>query len=479
MSEEDQFVVDDKLKKEVFDKVASLEKESVSSKEIKDGFDCSSFDNMPFLFNGLQTNTFGLSSNKQKNPFFQIKKIAMDKSKSWDDRTQAIRYMQKIPHIHRESNCIEATICIISDKQYKFDDRYFFFSNNEKIIKLDYDIVNACHKYVYENFDKLSDNKIPILYKILSAQYALTQFPVDSYDITGVQHFLASIAKDKDIEINYRAECADILDRTGYGEFKTLGRQIIEELGDLYNENKKRTIYTNLQNVHDTTITKKVIDTLRQLMSTVVVKQERNSGEIYERIVELTKDDDRRENIINSFQRVLIDTAKFEGLSMVDILLLVWEKICSSDNKIELEKRLLDEFHEMDKTCSSGHLSRIINVLSGFFDDIQPVRISYSEQLRTNVFARYTAAMRTLGQHEQDAIVQEMTMDDKPTIEDFIFSYSPKNELQEEFVPTYISQDEFNEIFNKAEREFFGYKEKKSIPREGGSGDDSGFSLWN
>jgi hypothetical protein len=369
--------------------------------------------------------------------------------------------MQKIPHIKRDVNCIEAAISIISDPKYSFEHRYHFFSNNEKLIKLNYEIVNACHKYVYKNFDNMG-SKLPLIYKILSAQYALTQFPYDSFDIKDVQDFLLAIAKDVNTEINYRAECADILDRAGYGEYKNIGRSIIEELGDLYNENKKRTIYTNLQNVHDTTVNKKVIDTLRQLIEGVTTS--RNSGEIYERIVKLTetksdheKSECKREKIIESFQRIIIDTSRYEGLPMCDIMMLIWEKICISENKEELEFRLIDELYEMHKTCSTGHLSRLINILSGFYNDIQPIKISFSDQLRSNVFARYTTAIKSLGQQLQDDIVQEMTMTNKPTVEEVKFSYSPKEELEGEFVPEYMTKEEFDEIYEKSEKDFFGY----------------------
>lgn len=454
---EEKLDIDEKLKQSIFSNIAGKELDTIQDED--DEFDASSSNSyVPFLFNGLETSSFGMSSNNKKNPFFLLKDVAIDKSKSWEDRTQAIKYMEKIPHIHRDINCVEAILKLIADEQYKFEDRYHFFSNNEKNIKLGYIMVNACHKYVYENFNKLNGKcKIPLIYRILSAQYALTQFPADTYDVLGVQIFLENIAKDVDMEINYRAECADILDRAGYGEFRTIGRKIIDELGDLYGENKKRTIYTNLQNVHDTTVTKRVINALRQIISSVTT--DRNSGEIYEKIISLTEGDERRGAIVSAFQRILIDTARYEGLTMIDILLLVWEKICVSEQRVELEKRLLDELYEMDKTCSSGHLSRILNVLSGFFDDIQPVKISFIDQLRTNVFARYTTAMRTLGQHEQDAIVQEMangSYNDKPTIIDFIESYSPREELKSEFVPTYMTQSEFDTVFDKSERDFFG-----------------------
>lgn len=463
--------IDDNSKREFLTSIAQMEHKTItttSTKEIKEGFDASSFDNMPFLFNGLATNMFGMSSSIHKNPFFKIKEIAMDPLKSFEDRTQAVKYMQKIPHIKRDVNCIDAVTSIISDNQYLFEHRYYFFSNNEKLIKLNYELVNAGHKYVYENFDsgKLSVNKLPLIYKILSSQYILTQFPFDSFDINGVQDFLLSVANDVNTEINYRAECADILDRAGYGKYKAIGRDIIIELGDIYNENKLRTIYTNLQNVHDTTVTKRVIDTLRQLIQTVTTT--RNSGEIYERLVKLTDTEQndtcsvvdlvRREKVIESFQRIVIDTSRYEGLPMCDIMLLVWEKICTSIDKDELEHRLIDELYEMHQTCSTGHISRLINILSGFYIDIQPIKISFNDQLRSNVFARYTAAIKSLGQHLQDSIVQEMTSDNKPTIEEVKFSYSPEEELKDEFVPEYMTIEDFTETYLKAEKDFFGYE---------------------
>lgn len=433
--------------------IAELEKKSLDTNG-KIGIIQSSYEGMPVIFNGLNVANFGMSSSIFKNPFYKLKEIAMNFTNLWEDRTQSVRYMQKIPHINRDRTCIESTISIISDPQYPFEHRYHFFSNNEAIIKLNYEIVNACHKYIYENFENLSVNKVPLIYKILSAQYLLTQFPLGTYDSEDVQKFLEHIARDKNMEINYRAECADILERTGYGNYKKIGKEVIQELGDLYTENKKNTIYTNAQNVHDTSVNKQVISTLRHLIENVSTG--RNTGEIYERLVELTKTDDRKDIILSSFRRIIIDTAIYEGISICDILLLVWEKICTSENKIELEKRLTEELFDMSNTCSTGHLSRIINILSGFIKDVEPVNISFSDQLRANVFARYTSYLKTLNQQEQEIIIEEMSSDNKETINEFIFSYSPRDELYEEFVPKYLTEEEFCKEYKKAEGDFFG-----------------------
>ena len=468
---------EDKMKAH-FSKIHNSEKGETDRKKTDDDKiknEISSFQNIPILFAGINTATFGLSSNKVKNPFLKIAEVAKNPQTSWEDRTQAIRYMQRIPHIQREKYCIECTLSIITDEKYNIDSRYHFFSNNEKFIKLDYEIVNACHHYFFFNFDKF---KSPLLYRILSAQYLLTQFPIGSYDMESVQSFLIGMAKDVNVEIYYRAECADILDRAGYNEGKEIGTQTIIELGELYTDNKKKTIYTNTQNVHDTFVTKQVIDTLRNLIK--MTSTLRNSEEVYNCITDIkthyspTEDQmvsegksreeltsyllKKRDDVIETFQRIVIDTSRYEGLPMSEIMMLVWEKISSSENRLELEKRLVDEMFEMHKTCSTGHLSRLINVLSGFYEDIQPVKISYKEQLRSNVFARFTAAIRTLSREIQDEIANEMTSKDKPEIEEFLFSYRPRDELYEEFVKgEYIDEEEFEEVYKKSESDFFGY----------------------
>jgi hypothetical protein len=429
-------------------------KKNLSSDDERLKSEISSFDFLPTLFNGIKTSTFGMSSALVKNPFFEISEIARDKNSSWSDRTQAVRYMQRIPHIHRVKYCIEATLSILTDEQYPLEHRYHFFSNSEAIIKLDYELVNASHHYFFFNFKNF---KSPLIYKILSAQYLLTQFPLGTYNMEEVQKFLIDIAKDKNCEINYRAECADILDRAGYGDGKRIGTEVICELGELFLENKRSTIYTNLQNVHDKTVSQSVIQTLRNLIKNTSTT--RNSEEVYNCIInpKFDNNEKRKEALVEVFQRILIDTAKYEGLSMCEIMMLVWEKIVVSPNREEMENRLVDEMFEMYQSCSTGHLSRLINVLSGFYQDVQPVKISYEEQLRSNVFARYTASLRTLGQDIREAIENEMTSEYKPEITDFIFSYSPREELNQEFVQGgYMNREDFNRVFERSESDFFG-----------------------
>ena len=115
-----------------FENIINNEYNSITK---NDELDLSSFDHLPPFFCGLDTSTFGKSSNNQENPFFKIKEIALNSNNSWEDRTQALRYMQVIPHIEKNIHCIETVISILSDDIYPFTQRFHFISNNEKYIK--------------------------------------------------------------------------------------------------------------------------------------------------------------------------------------------------------------------------------------------------------------------------------------------------------------------------------------------------------
>ena len=163
--------------------------------------------------------------------------------------------------------------------------------------------------------------------------------------------------------------------------------------------------------------------------------------------------------IMSSLERIMIDTAKYELLSMSDVLVLVWEYICQSEHRDELEKRLLQELEEMDETCSTGHLSRILNILSGYFK-VNTVKITFKDQLRSNIFARYTKLIKLLPEDKQEKIQTEMTLNDtnqKDTIKMFLMDFNLEETLYKEFVSQgHMDVSEFYETYEKTIEDFFG-----------------------
>ena len=440
----------------------------IAESELKNGFDMSSFKYVPDTFMEIETKQFGESVN---NPFLKLYESVISDKYEFEDRCQGVRYMQRINYTGGMKYCIQATLSILKDEKYPFDKRYYFFSNNDAYVKLDYEIVNACHKYVYENFDEFN---APLLYKLLSAQFILAHFVETEYNRTKLQDFLLSVAQDREQTINYRAECADILYNYGVENvYVQSATNVIRELGELYTQNKKSTIYTNSQNVHDETINKNIINILRKLIQKVKITDKRNSGEILEIIRNKYShlEQNRMDKIMSSLERIMIDNAKYEMLNLSDILLLVWEYIQSQEyigdninqhqtkTKDELEIRLLQELEDMDQTCSTGHLSRILNVLSGYFTD-NVVQITLKDQLRSNIFARYTKLIKMLPENQQEKINEELMSNDtsqKDTIKMFLMDFNVEEVLYKEFVlETNMDVSEFYETYEKSLEDYFG-----------------------
>ena len=69
-----------------------------------------------------------------------------------------------------------------------------------------------------------------------------------------------------------------------------------------------------------------------------------------------------------------------------DIFVKVYGRIINSEHKKELFKRLNEEMTESECKCFTGRLTRIVNVLNGYFDDIT-INISSNEQISNIIIA--------------------------------------------------------------------------------------------
>ncbi len=422
----------------------------------------SSYDFMPAKFLHFSTDKFGVSNNMEKNPYLELKEVALSSNYDMSDRIQATRYMSKIPVYKIENHIVEAIISILKEESYPIDERYKFFTTQDKSLWFKEIVTYPCHEFFFNN---MYPPKTPIIYRILSAQFLIqnqsTLFEHWLTNAKNAEKYLIDIAEDKTMSVNFRAECSDILMRLATMEGRIIGRNVINELGDLYLKNKARTVYTNAENVHTTEIEESVIKTIEYL-SKNIVSTNKSLDDIREKILFYTRDykgtegDKRKKHIESAFNRIVIDTAKYVGLTTAEILMLVFEKMNISPSKVELEKRLVQELEEMDQTCSSGHVSRIVNILSGFVEEVQPVTISIKDQIRGNVFGRLNAYLRQLPMEQQNEILAEMTGSEKDLLTEFVISYSPYQEMYKEFVGSFISKEEFEITFNKAIKDYTG-----------------------
>ena len=138
----------------------------------------------------------------------------------------------------------------------------------------------------------------------------------------------------------------------------------------------------------------------------------------------------------------------------------IWRLIVSHEYKDLLKIRMLEELIDMADTCSSGHVSRVINVLCGFEIEGKTfsIEIGWKKQIRANLIARLTKRIKDYPEDEiRDLILEEMgtsgDMTTKPELSTFFRNnlLPIREELFSEFVgENYVSEDEFEEHFRSA-----------------------------
>ena len=459
---------------------------------VEDLNELSSFEYMPKYFLGIKTKDFATSRIElnestllpEIHPFLKLKEKSMNSSINMSDRMQCIRYMCRIPYIDNINHCYDGSTTIISDEsqeEYDMYKRYYFFANNDKYFKLEDNLVYKLQPYFYY-FS--THKKYPLELILLSARYIIMSYPYDSDERVDVLNYLLEIADDKKETVYARAECADILYTYGEGNEIYYGKKIITELGIDENQERK-TVYTNMQNVHNEKITESVIKIIRTLkrefhsilgklftekytidnvrndLNEIISKKFSTIQPSLNSDTNLSEMEKKRENVNKFLFRIMTDPSRYEQMSIAEIMLLVYYKIKKLDEeKINVcIQRLLEESEESLETCSSGYLTRIINVLSGFVEgeDMQ-LRLDPKDELRSAIFARIHQRIRSLPDVLRNDVLEGLTSDkeeDKQYFDQFMDYYSPEEELWNEYKDIMI-ESEFKEVFIKSVNEYKG-----------------------
>jgi len=419
------------------------------------------FEYLPVNFLGINTSTFTDSyiPDNKEHPFLSLKRYAMDNSVSFEDRIQCVRYMCFIPFIDYVAHCVEASKTIIENDNYDVYNRYFFFANNSRNTKLDGHVVYELHPYF---FSLSKQRNYPLELTLMTARYIIDQYDYLSDERNLVLEYILDIADDKNESIYARSECADILLTLGEGNEIIFAEQVIEELGNLYNENKNKTIYTNAQNAHNETINENTRNIVRSLYKEYLKTKTYNDlvktsyEDIHKELSELDKSPETLDKLHNFFYRVMTDPFRFERLSLSDIVLLVYYKICSFKDKTELMKRFLEEILDCDNTCTTGYFTRIVNTLNGFINDKDLCfNINPKDELRSVIFARINRNIRSLPEKTRESVLEAIEEGKFGVFEEFMDYYSPEDEIRKEYKGL-IEEEEFKLLFDKCVREFMG-----------------------
>jgi len=378
----------------------------------------------------------------------QLEKTALSNSFSIDDRFLAFSTMYASPYHNKNQRCISVLLQVLEDTTISIEQRFSWLTK----LKLSSDSIDVClYGYVYwfYNHDE------PLLYKLICAQFMISH-PINDYPfikthIKFSQQFLYHIAKRESVSVQLRSEAADLLIRLGTPNFRKAGNEIIESLGQLYVPSRSRTLYTNSQNIHSIESISSILAWLKK----EEIKRTVTMDHIYQWCKEFKDESkDSNEIVLESVKRIMMDTGIYEGVYMTDIICIIFQRIQDSPHKIELEKRFIEELIDMNGWCSTGHVIRLINVLQGF-EEKANISIPVREEIRSAVYARLSYHMKKSCSKElQEELLLCFCQEDKTLLEEFINTYSPFDELKEEYKG--IPDEEFVSFYNQSIKEYMG-----------------------
>ena len=285
---------------------------------------------------------------------------------------------------HYKTECARLMQCLLSNKH--LDAEYCLrLATKIKDIKL------SSSTFLYF----LGEPGNPTAMRILAAQALLSQQSSNmSNDVILAQ--VEIFARDEELDGFLRANAADVL--LGYGDEKTQSdaRKIIQEIG----RETGFGLYSNTQNVH----VESIEESIRASLDTICAWATTNKSKIldFESTVEKVRvrrnsNDQTQENVRDAetvFLRIKIGTRLYGTFTCQSLFCSICAWIWNQDDQTTLWKRFDEELGDMVNTCTTGLVSRLVNILSGF-GGFQ-IQISFKEQIKSNFSGRLNAVVRAL-----------------------------------------------------------------------------------
>lgn len=383
--------------------------------------------------------------------------------------------------INRIASCL--FLCGIKLQMYyklPFDKHDIVIKNMTKVV-LNNNIPETCKilhtKFVYDNINyeisKNIYNEIKNNNFVLSIEYyiillkEILRLSKDEELINSIYNNLETMYNNEN-DLYYKMKIADIFYMSKDKRKRELGEQMLEHIRYLEeiirnreeNLNKKciKTIYSDSQNVHNTTINKNVKKVGQQLIykmnvfefDTKLVLMEikkyiLKNYEKYTKKYSNLKDfhyhsetyEDELIDIVENFEfqplldlicktlnRFQYDTSIFDTFTLCQLFSSIWKFIQTNVHKEELMDRLIEEIVEMHKYCTTGHLSRLVNVIQGFTDDEDlQIKISSLEQIKSVIYVYLSKKM----ENAPDEIIDNMTEEDNNKFLNYICDIINKN----------------------------------------------------
>lgn len=307
-------------------------------------------------------------------------------------------------------------------------------------------------------------------YRLYACEYIYQSF--DTTKINYINNYLQNIILNNNFNYFIRSNALDTLYRSpnlfniNLSNLRNIIANIpivVEEIQPIQQQRVKKqdikNLYNDSQNVHITEINESIKNSILNLANdeeirgnTIDIIIEKITAIAIEKITNSLKFNDKNNitKILDALDRIKTDPAIFEinnkKFKLANILVLVWNRIEKSNNNKDLEERLIEELIEASNTCATGHLSRIISSLVGYYSDIKQMT-NYITQLKQCLNARIHKKLKE--QENQNDLIENM-IGDKILYNKFLCVYKEEiyNELYDEFkglIPNFT--DEFKNIW--------------------------------
>lgn len=234
-------------------------------------------------------------------------------------------------------------------------------------------------------------------------------------------------------------------------EYRRLERQL--------GHGKSRTVYDDSQNVHNHAINESVIQSASLLVKD---KNRLASSPLDLEKVLMEVHPSQEDKWRKSLRRIETDATKFkDGMTLRDVLQKVVGVVSASPHRDEMLRRLGEELVDMDGLCATGHLSRLVNVLQGFEDTPEDLRIRINP--KDEIYASLSSYLTAELQNADEQLMEDMMETDADKKQNYYeFMSGALGRKHQELCKEYqgvLSEGEVSEHVRDAFRKYLNHED--------------------
>lgn len=255
-------------------------------------------------------------------------------------------------------------------------------------------------RYLFQNL-RLYGN----IYRNYPKEKVLREHCIQEFELAFRQNNREAMSEFADIYYTFATENRDELLK----RIRRISNPMDPRVEQPMNSRPQVTIYSDSQNVHNSTLNKSVISVAKTLVKTYKEIIEADEKNVFENILNelVLLYPDKKKIITQGFQFISESVFKIDEITLPKLLIAIWLFIINSTNKKDLECRLLEELNEMKGKCTTGYIARLVNVIQGYTDDKNlQIRISDKDQCRAVV---RSYLMKKLSECQDEKIIDTLT----------------------------------------------------------------------